>query len=198
MIRNFLGLAREGKNEVEKLQLNEMVQNILELRRSEFIKAEVEVILNLNPELPSILGSMDQVQQVIIILINNALQAMQDPGRSKVLRVVTRPEPGRVTVLVEDSGPGVPLEVRARIFEPFFTTKAAGVGTGLGLSMAHTYVTEHRGRIYCEDSPLGGALFGVELPALQSQPPRPAASINRLKLDSEPAGSPRETMRCSA
>ncbi len=185
MMRNFLGLAREGGNDQEKLNLNEMVQNILELRRSEFIKADVEIVLQLNLELPAIMASLDQVQQVLIILINNALQAMENSPRSKVLRVVTRTEPDHVALLVEDSGPGVPTDLRSRIFEPFFTTKAAGVGTGLGLSIAHKYLAENRGRIYCDDSPLGGALFGIELPALQQQPPRPAASINRLKFRPE-------------
>jgi hypothetical protein len=76
----------------------------------------------------------------------------------------------------------VPAHLRSKIFEPFFTTKPAGVGTGLGLSMAHTYVTEHRGRIFCEKSPLGGALFGIELPAQETLPPRPAPQISRLNL----------------
>ena len=185
MMRNFLNLAREGGPEKEKLKVNELVRNVVELRRSEFLKAEVEVELELNPELPSVMANLDQVQQVLIILINNALQAMGGTARAKKLRLVTRAEPGRVVALVEDSGSGVPPDLRAKIFEPFFTTKPAGIGTGLGLSVAHTYVTEHQGRIYCEQSPLGGALFGLELPALQTQPPRPAAQINRLLFESE-------------
>jgi two-component system NtrC family sensor kinase len=162
-----------------------MVQDVLELRRSEFAKDAVEICLRLDPELPTVQGSLDQIQQVLIILLNNALQAMEMVSTARCLRVVTRAEPGIVTLLVEDNGPGVPSDLRSRIFEPFFTTKPAGVGTGLGLSMAHTYMSEHRGRIYCEHSPLGGALFGIELPALHSQPPRPAALINRLKFNQD-------------
>jgi C4-dicarboxylate-specific signal transduction histidine kinase len=170
--------------------LNEVIQDVLELRRSEFAKADVEICLRLDPELPAVQGSLDQIQQVVIILLNNALQAMEMVSRAKCLRVVTRAEPAMVTLLVEDNGPGVPSHLRSRIFEPFFTTKPAGVGTGLGLSMAHSYMSEHRGRIYCDHSPLGGALFGIELPALHSQPPRPAALINRLKFDTEQTTSP--------
>jgi two-component system NtrC family sensor kinase len=186
MMRNFLNLAREGGPEKEKVSLNEVVRNVLELRRSDFLKADVDLNLELDPELPAIMASLDQVQQVLIILINNALQAMEGSKRARTLRVVTRMEPGRIVALIEDSGPGVPAHLRSKIFEPFFTTKPAGIGTGLGLSVAHTYLMEHRGRIFCDQSPLGGALFGIELPAVQMPPPRPAAQITQLKFASEP------------
>ena len=182
MMRNFLNLARDGGPEREKVNLNEVVRNVLELRRSDFMKADVDLTLELDPELPAILASLDQVQQVLIILINNSLQAMEGWNKSRTLRVVTRQEPGKIVAIIEDSGPGVLPHLRSKIFEPFFTTKPAGIGTGLGLSVAHTYLMEHHGRIFCDQSPLGGALFGIELPALQMTPPRPVAQITRLKL----------------
>jgi PAS domain S-box-containing protein len=185
MMNNFLNLARDGGTHQERVNLNEVVRNVLELRRSEFLKSNIEVASDLNPELPSVIASLDQVQQVVIILLNNALQAMDASTESRVLRLTTQAKPGQVTLLVEDSGPGVPPHLRCKIFEPFFTTKPAGVGTGLGLSMAHTYITEHRGRIFCEQSPLGGALFGIELPAQETLPPRPAPQISRLNLSAD-------------
>ncbi|HTL17643.1 MAG TPA: ATP-binding protein, partial [Patescibacteria group bacterium] len=183
MMRNFLNLAREGGPDKEKVNLNEVVRNVVELRRSEFVKADVELALELDPELPSIMASLDQVQQVFVILINNALQAMETLEKTRTLKIVTRQEPGRIVALIEDSGPGVPVHLRAKIFEPFFTTKPAGIGTGLGLSVAHTYLLEHHGRIFCEESALGGALFGIELPAQKVTPPRPAPQISRLKFE---------------
>jgi PAS domain S-box-containing protein len=182
MMSNFLNLARDGGTHQEKVNLNEVLNNVLELRKSEFIKANVEIASELNHELPAIIANLDQVQQVIIVLLNNALQAMADSSGSKLLRVTTRPEPGRVSLLIEDNGPGVPPHLRSKIFEPFFTTKPAGVGTGLGLSIAHTYMMEHHGRIFCDQSPLGGALFGIELPALETVPPSPTPQIRRLNL----------------
>jgi two-component system NtrC family sensor kinase len=167
--------------------LNEIVRNVVELRRSEFIKANVELSLELDPELPAIMASVDQLQQILIILINNALQAMERATKPSLLRIVTRQEPGRIVAFIEDNGPGVPPHLRSKIFEPFFTTKPAGVGTGLGLSVAHTYLLEHRGRIFCDSSPLGGALFAIELPSLELPPPRPAPQINRLNLTPEVA-----------
>lgn len=185
MMRNFLNLAREGGPDKERVNLNEVVRNVVELRRSEFIKADVELALELDPELPSIMASLDQVQQVFIILINNALQAMEGSPKARTLRIVTRQEPGRIVAMIEDSGPGVPAHLRSKIFEPFFTTKPAGVGTGLGLSVAHTYLIEHHGRIFCEESPLGGAMFGVELPAQLAPTPRPLPQLTRLKFESD-------------
>lgn len=185
MMRNFLNLAREGGPDKERVNLNEVVRNVVELRRSEFMKARVELSVELDPELPAIMASLDQVQQVLIILINNALQAMDGWSKTRTLRLVTRQEPGRIVILIEDSGPGVPPHLRSKIFEPFFTTKPASIGTGLGLSVAHTYMTEHHGRIYCDASPLGGALFGLELPALEVSVPRPAAQISRFKFLAE-------------
>jgi PAS domain S-box-containing protein len=194
LMRNFLSLAREGGPEKEKVNLNEVVRNVLELRRGEFIKAKVEVKVDLDVELPAVMASLDQIQQVLIILINNALQAMQGSSKAATLRVATRQEPGRAILLVEDNGPGVPTHLRSRIFEPFFTTKPAGIGTGLGLSVAHTYLTEHRGRIFCDESPLGGALFAIEVPALESIPPRPAPQIrhiNGITRETVPTQAPR-------
>ena len=197
MMRNFLNLARDGGPEKERVSLNEVVRNVVELRRSEFMKASVELALELDPELPAILASLDQVQQVLIILINNALQAMEASTKSRTLRIVTRQEPGRLVALIEDSGPGVPSHLRSKIFEPFFTTKPAGVGTGLGLSVAHTYLMEHRGRIFCDASPLGGALFGIELPAVQGPVPRPAPQITRLKIAPDPDAAAVQLSRAS-
>ena len=186
MLTNFLGLARDGGPEKEKVKLNEVIKNVLELRRSELVKAQIELKTELDPELPCIQASLDQVQQVLIILLNNAIQAMDGRAEVRNLRVTTRQEPGRVVALIEDNGPGVPPHLRAKIFEPFFTTKPAGIGTGLGLSVAHSYLMDHGGRIFCDQSPLGGALFGIELPALQAVPPRPAPQIQRLNLGDQP------------
>jgi PAS domain S-box-containing protein len=196
MMGNFLNLAREGGPDKEKVNLNEIARNVMELRRSEFIKAEVDFKVELDPELPAVMASLDQIQQVLVILINNALQAMQNSTNPKTLRVRTRQEPGRVILLVEDSGPGVPSHLRSKIFEPFFTTKPPGIGTGLGLSVAHTYMMDHHGRIFCDESPLGGALFEIEVPGLETTPPR-AASQGRHISDPEKLKEKPQARQCN-
>jgi PAS domain S-box-containing protein len=164
LLRNFLDLAREGPPTKESVDLNEIIQIVVELRRGEFKKAKVEVELVLAPQLPGLLANLDQIQQILIILINNACQAMQGSAHPKHLRLATEHEPSKVRLVIEDSGPGVPAHLRSKIFEPFYTTKPAGVGTGLGLSLAHTFLMEHRGRIFYRESSLGGAGFVLELP----------------------------------
>jgi two-component system NtrC family sensor kinase len=182
MLRNFLNLAREGGPGKEAINLNELVRNVVELRRADFMKANVTLELMLDSELPCLLASADQIQQILIILINNSLQAMDGLAEAQTLRVSTRQLSSHVALTVEDSGPGVPAQLREKIFEPFFTTKPAGIGTGLGLSVAHTYVMEHQGRISYEQSKLGGACFTVELSTL-------------LKMECEPAPAVPERVR---
>src|SRR5262249_26579094 len=96
----------------------------------------------------------------------NARQAIGHEGRSGTIRLRTaRIGDFRVQLQVIDDGPGVPEAILARIFDPFFTTKPAGVGTGLGLSIVLSVVREHGGQVQVSNSPEGGAIFSVELPA---------------------------------
>ncbi len=106
-----------------------------------------------------------QIQQVLTNLIVNSIQATPIGGKMR-LSLETRCLEQRdyLVVMVEDSGPGVPLELRERIFEPFFTTKDVGEGTGLGLSIAYGIVQEHSGRLQVSESELGGAKFEIWLP----------------------------------
>jgi two-component system NtrC family sensor kinase len=90
-------------------------------------------------------------------------------------------------ISVEDSGPGVPPELRSRIFEPFFTTKSEGAGTGLGLSIAHSIMAEHHGWIHCDVSTLGGAAFQMEFPIVSGGPV--AAARETATVDAAPAAT---------
>jgi two-component system, NtrC family, sensor kinase len=111
------------------------------------------------------LGNTNQLQQIAVNLMVNALQAMQGKG---TLSVSVGPAgPGRVRLAVKDTGPGVRPEIAKRIFEPFFTTKAEGQGTGLGLSICYQIAEEHGGSIKLEPPGERGACFVLELPAVQ-------------------------------
>ena len=100
----------------------------------------------------------------MINLVTNAEHVVR--GRNPaVIQLVTQAREGWVRLVVEDSGPGVPPEIRGRIFDPFFTTKGPDEGTGLGLAICQRVVLEVGGKIWLEDSTLGGARFVVELPA---------------------------------
>ena len=113
------------------------------------------------------------VNQVLLNLLTNALDAVEGrPEGERRVRVAVREEDGDVVVEVEDSGPGVPPELRSRIFEPFFTTKDVGQGTGLGLSIAHGIAARHGGAIEVGGGALGGALFCLRLPRTGGNRPR--------------------------
>jgi CheY-like chemotaxis protein len=134
------------------------------LRKFDLSINNTELVLALNKTLPQTSASPDQFQQLLIILMNNALQAMGKMTQGRCLKISTTKSGDCIRVAVEDTGPGVPAEIQGKIFEPFFTTKGVGTGTGLGLSIAHSIMTEHQGQIHYERSPIGGAAFVMELP----------------------------------
>jgi two-component system C4-dicarboxylate transport sensor histidine kinase DctB len=107
----------------------------------------------------------NRLQQVLVNLFGNALDAMEMAGSSPRQLVVDAARQGeRVIVSVTDSGPGLPDDVRAHLFEPFFTTKPQGKGLGLGLAISEQIVRESGGRLRAESPPEGGARFIIDLP----------------------------------
>jgi len=166
LVQNFLAFAREQPAHREMIDLNDLIVGVIELRKFDFSVANVELVLNLDKKLPRISAGPDQIQQLLIILINNALQAMDNLPSAKRVKITSSQEGKTIHVAVEDSGPGVPAEIQAKIFEPFFTTKEVGTGTGLGLSIAHSIMAEHQGRIRYQPGPQGGAGFVLDFPVV--------------------------------
>jgi PAS domain S-box-containing protein len=166
LVRNFLSFAREQPGHREMIDLNEYIQRVVELRKFDFMAAKVDSSLELDAELPKTYADPDQIQQVLIILVSNSLQAMAETHRPGTLKITSRHVEERLQLLVEDDGPGVPKHLQAKIFEPFFTTKGVGKGTGLGLSLAHSILSEHQGRISYQESSLGGACFLMDFPVV--------------------------------
>jgi len=121
----------------------------------------VELVRAVEPGLPTVLADRDQLLQVLLNLVQNALEAMPSGGR---LELSARREGDQVVFAVRDSGPGIPPELLPRVFEPYVTTKAGG--TGLGLAIAERIVVEHGGRIEAASPPGQGATLLVRLPAL--------------------------------
>jgi signal transduction histidine kinase len=112
------------------------------------------------------------MQQILINIINNAIHALNGvPKNNRILQISTFIEDNFLVVAIEDSGPGVPDALKQKIFEPFFTTKPVGIGTGLGLSIAYSIMAEHKGKIICTDSSIGGAKFILYFPVTDKVPP---------------------------
>jgi PAS domain S-box-containing protein len=172
LVRNFLAFARSHPVHRQMANINDLITGVVELRKFDLSLANVKIEAVLDHTLPATSIAPDQIQQVLIILINNAMQAMSAAHEPRCIRLSTALKDGAIRITVEDNGPGVPPDVEARIFEPFFTTKEVGVGTGLGLSIAHGIMSEHGGHIRYERAALGGAAFVLELPVVAVEVPR--------------------------
>jgi len=160
IVSEFAEFARLPKPEKRALDLNELVGATTSL-----YQGSVEIERDLESGLPAIEADKDQLSQVLLNLLENARDAVGSDGQVRVQTRVLRP--GRaVSLVVEDSGPGVPTEVRDRIFTPYFTTKHESGGSGLGLAIVHRIVSDHGGRIAVGSSSLGGARFLIELPVV--------------------------------
>ncbi len=160
--RELVQYAKPAGVEIDLVDVNAVVRQSLSFCEHLFDRAGILVATELEPELPPIPAVPGQLEQVMINLLTNAAHAVEGGG---VIVVRTRTASAEaVTVAVDDSGPGVPEEERARIFEPFYTTKTDGKGTGLGLPIVKNIVEQHKGGIAVESAPEGGARFVVTLP----------------------------------
>src|SRR5467141_1205537 len=165
IVRSLLRLARRADITPVRIQLNELVRDVAEIRQRVLRADNIEVRTRMDQGAEAVLGLGQELQQVVINLMTNAEHAVRGRPHA-VIELATEARHDWVRLTVEDSGPGVPVEVRGRIFDPFFTTKSPDEGSGLGLSICQRVVAEVGGRIWLEDSStLGGAKFVVELPA---------------------------------
>ena len=170
IIKKLMLFARERPQTREMVSLNRIVEEGLLFLESRAQKGAIEIRRGLAPDLPQILGDPNQLHQVLVNLVVNAMQAM---SRGGPLSIETYAEGAGVVLAVEDQGMGMDPQVVRRIFEPFFTTKDVGEGTGLGLAMVHGIVTAHGGTIRVQSQPGQGSRFEVHLPIEPAQEPGP-------------------------
>lgn len=170
IIKHLLEFAQGEQGPTRLTNLDEIVESALPLLKSALRPHRQQ--LWLSARACPIQTEPHLIQQVVFNLVNNACQAMKEPGQ---IAISTRPlkEPGRearVELRVVDTGPGVPEDLVPRLFEAFFTTKAEGQGTGLGLSTSKAIVEKFGGSLRYERGPSGGAMFIVEFPMVESTP----------------------------
>jgi PAS domain S-box-containing protein len=164
IIQRLRTLLRKGELEFRDLDVNALVLDVVRLVRSDAIIKSISVTVDLAPDLPRVRADRVQIQQVILNLMINAIDAvMSRPavGRKLLIRTGAGTD-GAVNVAVRDSGPGIPPDKLERVFEPFFTTKANGMG--MGLAIARSILHSHGGRLWAENAPGGGAAFTLALP----------------------------------
>jgi signal transduction histidine kinase len=154
----------------QEFDLNEAIQGALRILASESLNNRVELNTNLDQAVPRVRGDPVHVQQVILNLAVNAMEAMADcgPDRRRLSFRTSLIGASEVMVSVSDTGPGIPEDQVERIFESFVTTKT--LGTGLGLSIARTIIETHGGKLWAENRSDGGAVFRFILPLADARP----------------------------
>jgi two-component system NtrC family sensor kinase len=156
----LLGFSRKISAEYD-VQVNELIKETLSFLESEAHSNNITLNLRLQEDLPTIRTEGSQVQQVLLNLIENSLDAVGEGGQ---IEVVTESKGNELFILVMDNGPGIKPEVLERIWEPFFTTTEPGKGTGLGLSICSDIAHKLGGSIVAENRAQGGARFTLKLP----------------------------------
>ena len=161
-VRNLLTFARPSPLSMQRLDLAELVDEAVKLEAPRCRTAAVEIERSASLRIPTIQADPDRLQQVLVNLMNNAIDAMPQGGRLGIS--ITNGGGGQVVVNISDTGMGITEENQARIFDPFFTTKPAGKGTGLGLAVSYGIIRDHGGEIRVNSIPGRGSTFTIVLP----------------------------------
>ncbi len=178
LIQQLMDFARETPPRWEETDINELIENTLILVRHQLKKRSIALASSLHGAMPRIVADPYQLQQVLLNIIMNAIQAMSDKGTLTIETAFDAPR-DEVRVTVRDTGSGIAPEHIKSIFNPFFTTKEVGQGTGLGLSVSHRIIENHNGRIEVESQVEKGSLFTLTLPRCAREVPRESRSIPR-------------------
>jgi two-component system, NtrC family, sensor kinase len=184
-VKGLLDFARQSSQAASNTDINSVVEKTLSLLEGQSMFQNIRTVRKFDPELPAGFIDAGQLQQVVVNIVLNAVDAMEQSG---TLTVETLPDgDGREVLLrISDTGPGIPDDVLPYIFEPFFTTKKVGHGTGLGLSIVHGIVTRVGGKVEVHSTP-GGATFTVRL-AIAREEAGSGTSVQK-SADSRPAES---------
>lgn len=159
IVDDLYKIARPPQLVLTETALNNVVTKSLFCLSEDVVRKRLNVEQSLQPGMPSFDADPERLQQVLINVIKNAIEASRENG---TIDIATTADDARVTVRVTDSGPGIPPGERTRIFEPFYSTKKGG--TGLGLCISQAIIEEHGGRMTVESPPQGGARFVIEIP----------------------------------
>jgi C4-dicarboxylate-specific signal transduction histidine kinase len=165
VIVRIRSLINKATPEKSRVQLNEIIEQTAVLAEGQASRNDVTLQLQLAPDLPPVLADSIQLQQVILNLLMNGIEATTrvSDRRREVVVYSTKQGAGEVRVSVQDSGIGLSAEVMARLFEPFFTTRSKGIGMGLPIS--RSIIEAHGGRLWAESNGSGGAIFQFTLPS---------------------------------
>lgn len=169
IVSNLLTFSRKSPIAFENISVADLIDKCVVLSHHKLELQKIELEIDIQPSILSIEGDLNQLQQCIINLIFNAIDAMPGGG-ALTLSAEYDPSEESVRIIVKDTGNGIPEDDLPYIFEPFFTTKEEGYGVGLGLSTVYGIIERHKGIIKAESSPKEGSTFTIKLPITQKKP----------------------------
>jgi len=170
IIENLMKFARQEKALLSEDDIEKIVKNSIALIEHQLNISGVKVIQEITPALPKVVINANQIEQVLINLMLNAMHAMEGKDIKTLTVRVRSGNPGFAKIEVEDTGVGMSEAVKKRIFEPFFTTKPSGKGTGLGLSVSYGIIKAHKGLLDLHSVEGVGTTFVIELPFINTYP----------------------------
>jgi len=165
MLRNMLSFSKPEEEQRRPVNLNELIEGILLIVDKQMQEANIKIKTYLDPKIPEIMASTNQMRQVMLNMIKNAKEAMPKGG---TLMIATGRDKDRVLIHIRDTGVGIPEENKSKIFEAFFTTKQKVKGVGLGLSVCYGIIKDHGGEIKVESEEGKGTTFTICLPIYAS------------------------------
>jgi two-component system NtrC family sensor kinase len=157
----MLGFARRMEPRLDDVDVNGIINQTLELLKNHARINNIEIRKDLQSDLPVIASDQSQLQQVLLNLLNNAIDAI---GKDGVIDLTTVSDNRTIEISIKDSGSGIPAAVQRRIFDPFFTTKGPGRGTGLGLSISYGIIEKMGGTLTFTSGENEGTTFVIRLP----------------------------------
>lgn len=163
---NLLNFSRKSNWTVSQIDLHETINNSIDLVNYLLKKHQIKVKLTIEKDLPPVFGDSLKFMQVLVNLLNNAIDAMEDHG---VIRISAKMGRSFVVITINDTGKGIPDEELAKVFDPFFTTKPVGKGTGLGLSVCYGIIQQLGGEIYIDSEVNVGTTIKIRLPVISTE-----------------------------
>ncbi len=183
IVLDLLNFARQNQVVAQPTDIHAIIQDLLDMAPRRIKIVPVEFVTDLDPNLPIIEGDPSQLRQVLLNLMTNAVEAMPEGG---IVTLRTRKTPaGMITVVIQDTGVGIPPENLNKLFTPFFTTKPIGKGTGLGLAIVYGIIKMHRGQIHASSKVNEGTTFTITLP-IRLPPPERGMAGNPPSAGGEP------------
>lgn len=173
IIQRLRDFVKKGERALRAEALGTLIEETMALALVGAERRDVGVELRLDPAAAAAFIDKIEIQQVLLNLVRNAVEAMADMPRPRLVIATAPAADDRIEVSVADNGPGLPAEVRAKLFQPFVTTKSSGMG--VGLSICHSIIEAHDGRLWAEDNPEGGTVFRFTVPRAREGESRDAA-----------------------